>query len=535
MVTVDASTDLHGTNPDTILDNGSSGLQYFKQLIDHYTKAFGAPSLNMGQIYNRYDEQRGMDLNKLANTADGLRTALGDVDTQWDAQKKLSQQLPTIWTGTASEAAQHMFGQQITMADSDRGKARDALNAIGTAIPLLRKAVQDKADTVHGMADSAGNVTVHGKTPDEIGKIVETATGKWYDSSTAEVVIGVLSEGMSVPFSAANNIVSKQLAEHWVNTVFKPDFDNNFTSFTNACTATDTAVKNAYTTLVSAMNEVNARAYPRPAGTTSTPNNNTNNNNTNNNTTSGNTTGGNTTSSSPSSTTTTPSTTTSPTNTTTSSFDPSSLVSTALNGLGTFTSDISSLGQTLAQDASTLGTQIQQGVQGVVSQVENLFKKDVSGSTDNSPKLEFDIAGKHVKLALGKNGEVDLSTSDGSGDSKSYSMKLDEHGLPVITSTDGTTTDNNQSGADAQKSEGAADTSQKSGGSGSGGGGASSDNSGGTQSSTGISTPTVSGGDSDKDKKTQTQAPTPTPTQEQPATPVTGTDSGAELAEAGPL
>ena len=167
-----------------------------------------------------------------------------------------------------------------------------------------------------------------------------------------------------------------------------------------------------------------------------------------------------------------------------------------------------------------------------------MFKTDAKGSADGSHSLEFDIAGNHVKLALGKNGEVELNTSDGSGDKKSYSMKLDEHGLPVITSTDGDTSDKGQGdkgqpGADSQNAGNATDNGQKPGGP---GGGHTPDTSGvgDQQPSSNVSVPTT-GGDADKDKKPPAPAPQQPQPPQQPNPPTEGFDSGAELAEAGPL
>ena len=154
------SPDLNGANVDKILDDGASGLQYFGQLHERYQKAFGhGPSHSLDQIYALYDEQRGMNLEKLANTANAMYLTLKDADEQWTSQQAMADKLPTIWQGDAAEAAQYMFGQQLTMAADDKTKARAALDAIVAAVPNLRKAVQDKADHVKSLV-TGGEVRV---------------------------------------------------------------------------------------------------------------------------------------------------------------------------------------------------------------------------------------------------------------------------------------------------------------------------------------------------------------------------------------
>jgi hypothetical protein len=341
----------------------------------------------------------------------------------------------------------------------------------------------------------------------------------------------------------------KDRCQEWLDKVFKVKFQGSVDTFLGQCDSTNTAIDEAYTNVVNAAKEVTHKPFVRPASTKTTP------------AAPGppstgpsNASPSNASPSNASPSTASPSNA-SPSNnkTNTSSFDASSLLSqasSALNGLGSLTGQLSSLGQTVSQEASSLSTTIQQGLQGVVSQFENL----ASGSTGNKPKLEFDIAGKHVKFELGKNGEVDMSTSDGSGDKKSYTMKLDEHGLPVITSADSSNKDDGKS--DSEKSGTAGD---QAGGTGGGGGDSSGSGTGGHNSGTtdganhnsagnshnsGTSqnanssgsgnqfpttTPSPSTSDSTKDKKTQAPA-----SDQQPKS-SDGDSSGAELAEAGPL
>ncbi|MFI2562085.1 hypothetical protein, partial [Nocardia farcinica] len=235
--------DLSGDNVDRMLDDGATGLQYFAQLHGRYTEAFGhEPSHSLDRIYALYDEQRGMDLDKLAATAGALATTLGEVDEQWDTQKALSERLPTVWQGQAAEAAQYMFGQQVTMADDDRAKARAALDAMTTAIPALRTAVRAKADHVKKLVN--GQVEVGSLTVDDLDMLIACAAG-----GVGRALTHDLSDLLS---KAAGNVLNyyvggfglsylggRVVASRILERVFKPHFDARLQNYVDMCKLTD--------------------------------------------------------------------------------------------------------------------------------------------------------------------------------------------------------------------------------------------------------------------------------------------------------
>ncbi|WP_433624549.1 hypothetical protein [Nocardia sp. CA-120079] len=517
------SPDLSGKNVDAILDTGSSGLQFFAQLIERYKKAFGHdPNLTLNQIYARYDEQRGMNLEKLANTATALRSTLNEADAQWDTQYALSQKLDTIWQGQAAGAAKYMFGQQLTMAKEDRRKARAALDAITTVVPKLRLAVQSKADHVHELASSSGEVKVDGKSPSDIDEIIEGANTGWSDFSWKDwgivAAVGVVTVGAGT--SAAAGVLgldkesTKKVSRKWLDDVFKKKFEDTLTNFVDKCNSTDTAIKEAYPLLVKAMEELDSNPYPRPQGTATdkTPSNNNNPTN-NNSTTASSTPGPGTTPSTNTSTPTTTTTATTPTTTTTAS----NLLS-GLSSLTSAASQLTSLAQTVGQGLTSLGTSIKDGIDSAVQEIEKTLNptstedKDGDGKPDdNSSGAEFDLAGKHLKFEMGQDGQLKLVSTDADGKSHEYSMKLDENGVPVISDTEV-----EKEGEDA--------------------GGAFSDNS---QQEEGTGTPgTTSGvptGTGAKREEDGEHMPDPALTGTEEEKPEQPFDSGAQLAEAGPL
>ncbi|WP_062983035.1 hypothetical protein [Nocardia anaemiae] len=519
------SPDMTGKNVDAILDTGSSGLQFFAQLIERYKKAFGHdPSMTLNQIYARYDEQRGMNLEKLANTATALRSSLNEADTQWDTQYALSQKLETIWTGQAAGAAKYMFGQQLAMAKEDRRKARAALDAITTVVPKLRSAVQSKADHVHELASSSGEVKVDGKSPSDIDEIIKGANTGWSDFSWEDVGItsalggltfgvGGVAAGGKLAFDRES---TKKVSRKWLDDVFKKKFEDTLTNFVDKCNSTDTAIKEAYPLLVKAMADLGSNPYPRPQGTSPTTTNNNNNNPTNT------TTSGTTTSSTPG-TTTTPSTTTStPTTTTTTTPSATTTASNLLSGLSSLTSaasQLTSLGQTVGQGLTSLGTSIKDGIDNAVKEIEKTLNptgtedKDGDGKPDDDSKssAEFDLAGKHLKFEMGQDGELKLVSTDADGKSHEYSMKLDENGAPVISDREVETEGEEPEGTSPDNSQQEQST-------------------GSPGTTSGV--PTGTGTKREEDGE---HTPDPALTGTGEAEPEQPFDSGAQLAEAGPL
>lgn len=214
---------------------------------------------------------------------------------------------------------------------------------------------------------------------------------------------------------------------------------------------------------------------------------------------------------------------------------------TQLSGIG------STVNQYITQGLGALTTEIKQGVDGFLS----THSVAASGSdTTGKAIAEFDVAGKQMKLEQTKSGALELVLSDSDGKGKSYTLKLNDQGVPVITSED-----EGASGASTTH-----DTSTSHSGSGTQN---STDSQGASGSSSSATTSHSSNQTTNQTSNTQnstteqpkTQTPsTDSGTAVDPATPsqasqsknanaknqtaapqTPSTDSGAELPEAGPL
>ncbi|MEV0252179.1 hypothetical protein AB0H76_36725 [Nocardia sp. NPDC050712] len=421
-----------------MLDDGATGLQYFAQLYQRYNRAFSA-NIEISKIYMRYDEQRGMDLEKLANTATAMRTTLSEVDAQLTTQKAAKEKLPTIWTGDAATAASTMFAQQLTMAQEDRDKAVTAVLAMETAIPKLRSAVESKKNHVKDLVKSS-EVKVDDKTPDDIDGIIETAQGKEGNWTKFGQVMAFAATGGA---SSLYNVWNKDRCQDWLNDTFKKEFDEKLQNFYDKCTSTDTAVKQAYPTLTAAMQALDGNAYPRPAGTTVTS------------PSPGPSPGPSPSSPSPGPSPSSPSptspsptspspTTPSPTTSSPTAGTPSYLNAAALSGLAStmataLTTAVSTLATVATAGLTALGTAISEAVEDLTDDDKDDDGKEdkKEGDTKEGEKKansnEFDLAGKHYKLEVGADGQPKLVETDGAGKTQEYSVKLDSNGNPIIS------------------------------------------------------------------------------------------------------
>lgn len=577
-----------GKSVDDILTWGADGgIEYFVQFYPLYTQMYTGPYKSKEELEARYDEQRGMNLTKLAGTRDALAVALKEAQTQLQTQQNCATRLQQVWSGgSASSTAHAMVADQVKYAGADVEAAQKVVDAMSAMITQVHDAVVDKASLVYHIPATDGGkpkFEIDHRSPSDIQTMIDICKAqKWVSKAQVQALDGWFADRAIIPYTEHGNDtwykddpkdensisenpgkITQISAQYWMDKIFKPEVDSRLGIFDNACTTTDNTINQSYKLVTDAMNAVHDTRYPRPATqnaapapapspspspspskstttastttddsgdktttTSPTKNNNTNNSNSNN----------------------------SNLSTTLSSLasQASSLTSTAssaLNGLGSTLNSVVTQGESAI---SALSGQIEKGIDGVL--------KSASGASGASGKsvAEFDIAGKHVKLGLGVQGGLSLDLSDTAGEDKTYTLKLDEHGMPVISTEDhgasgphGTSDTQAASGShstsDSHSSSGSQSTSESQGASGSSSSTSSDSGSQATNHSSSEQnsateqienkTPSLDTGTSvnpgtatQKDQSKSDQAKnqtTPSPTKP--------FDSGAELSEAGPL
>ncbi|MBH0777530.1 hypothetical protein [Nocardia bovistercoris] len=464
---------------DQILDEGAPGLQYWIQLESRYRRAFGGAGGNtkdggysVQKLEWLYDMQRGMNLAKLETAADSLNKMLAVAEEQGATQEQVARRLPSMWQGAAAEAGIEMLTKQVTLAAEDRAKVRTAVDAIRKTITPFRDAVIAKAQMTLDLLGGQTDVRIDGKSPADIDEIISGAqsgtlftifAGGTLADKLAEIFPDMAPTGSVTNFFQATGLSTylpiteltdgtyaerlRKRCSDWLDTVFKPDYEGKMTLFTTGCETAHTAFEAQYATLAAALKALDDDPYPAPAGeqqstdkptsnnSSGTPSNNNSGNNSSGTPSSTNTPSKNTTPSSTNTPTTNNPTTNTPTTNVPSSTNLNTGTQNALQGLAslsqlssTLTSAAGAAAQSLGTGLSSLGTTIKDGIDGALEKVTEAAKNVGTGK----PLAEFDLAGKHLALEIGADGQPKLVSTEADGSKHEYSVKLNEHGIPVV-------------------------------------------------------------------------------------------------------
>lgn len=409
-----------------------------------------------------YDEQRGMRVEKLEQAGEALKTALAEVDRQWDAQRSCTSRLPDLWQGTAATAALDMLSKQSVSAAEDRQHAQEAWKTIDPMANSLRQSVGAKAEATLGLLEDSGSgsrvVKIDGKTPEDVKVIVEVHNAHEWISGDQVRDLGRIFPTLAVPDYQTNRKQTltgaygekiRHAVDDWLQNPFKRDFDDKLTRYVDVCTQTDGHFKLQYQNLAGALAAVSDHAYPRPEGPSTPSSGKPDNQNQPDSSASPGPSGtpstptvpvGTTPSTVPASTTPTEPTTLN-TPTTSAPKMPSLDGLAALNQLAKELSPLTTgLTQLVDQGVTALSGTIKSGIDGAIEKLEESIdpkNADTDGADkkdkDDRPKAEFDIAGKHVKFEMGPDGQLKLVLSDAEGKQQEFDLELDEHGIPVIS------------------------------------------------------------------------------------------------------
>ncbi|MGW4529433.1 hypothetical protein ACWEOI_00645 [Nocardia sp. NPDC004340] len=221
-----------GQTVDQILDHGAPGLRYWEQLLPLYAKAFGEPAgVTVTELYARYDEQRGLDLDEFDTARSELDKALADAEFRFTSHQAVANSLPSAWTGATGTEALALLNSQLRQAREDLDTIRTASQAIAAALDPIRAAILTKAERTRDLlAPTPGGeapVTLDGRTPDAISALAE--------------------------------------ADPWLTATFRPEVDRQLAAFTATCAATADTIESHYRTIITAFEQVIDHTYPQPS------------------------------------------------------------------------------------------------------------------------------------------------------------------------------------------------------------------------------------------------------------------------------
>ncbi|MFI6314227.1 hypothetical protein ACIBEK_29330 [Nocardia fusca] len=498
-----------------LLADGSKALRYFEILEARYLRWVGAATppdfKRYVDLHKLFYHQNGLNEGAFRRAADTLKTVLDRVATERNQQAVLAQTLPTVWSGEAATRAATMIATQLQLSEADINIVRKVHEEMDATPQALRQAVAIKAKAAEGILLD-GDPKVLGKSPEDIDTIITFAHGfGWSSSLGGDTLIDKINRIFPdlAPGSGSTLIVMpggdesettyvgkmKARCISWLNETFKPDYESNLKEFVDACNQTNQQVSGIYDELVKAFTGLNVTKYPCPKVSTTSPSQPTSPAGTNQPSSTG------TPSTGTPSTTDTPSTTNIPstTNTPSTTGTPSTNPATTDNPLST----IAQLGTQLA--SSGLATQLSEGLSSLVSsasqqigstleqlreQAEQVLdpdgeddpgkdldgdgkpdqdadgdgkpdkdldgdgKPDADVDGDGKPDADLDgdgkpdadtdgdgkpdadkgveFNGKNYKLEVGSDGRLTLVVDDAAGEPVTYKVEVGPDGTPVI-------------------------------------------------------------------------------------------------------
>ncbi|MET8775639.1 hypothetical protein ABZV58_11505 [Nocardia sp. NPDC004654] len=454
------TTSVDSFDVNKILDDGASGLLYFEKYLQLCLEAVKTTGPTYEAMAAKYDMQRGMDLEALRRVSAGLKDALEAADSEWELQNSQLQILPSVWQGGAANAAITMMGDQVKRADEDRGQVRFALSAIDAAVLSIRSVIVTKAKTVDSFWDDANQGRIDGKTPSDVYDIVQAArSGASEDWGTNPFDSDQRIDHLRRIFPGVSDDDMPRKCWEWVREIFYPDVKKKVDLFDGACNKAHQSIATLYGAITTALAKLDDDPYPRPAVPTSPGNN------------PGpapgpSTPGPSTPGPSTPGPSTTPATTTDPSTTTT----PFTTSLESLTGLAsTLTSLASTAAQSISEGLSALAEPIKEGIDGALGNILEAedAKEEPQDAEEGDGKpgdkaAEFDLAGKHLKFEMGSDGQLKLVVTDDDGTLKEFTVKIDENGAPVISMNGSGPEDDQRSGGeesdpDAEPSTGAVD------------------------------------------------------------------------------
>ncbi|MFI5777221.1 hypothetical protein [Nocardia sp. NPDC051570] len=439
---------------DHILDAGAPGLRYFEHYLPLLYQATSIEGPSYSDLCAHYDAQRMMNLVALGAVAGDLRRVLAAADAEWEVQSAQMRTLPSIWQGEAAAVTTDTLRGLVARSNDDRVAARNALRAIEFAIPALKSIIAGKANAVRALWDRTGG-TIDGKNPGQISDIARSADRP-------------IERLRAIFPGTPDDDIARKCAE-WLSGPFQQDVRDKLDIFGRACADCHAGVEGLYKVITDALAQMSDVPYPT-AGQQGAPQHDPGSG---------------------------PTSPTRPEMPSTAPTSADSTAVGALDDLARMAAQSTPLfegtGQALTQGASVLSglirqgvdgavEQIQQGVDGAVGQVRQgvdgavgqvrqgvdgavgqvrqgvdgavgqiqqgvdgaieQVQQGVGGATDQIEKIahpadgvraELDTGDQQLRLEADPAGELRLTMLQTDGPSTTYTLRQDEHGIPILS------------------------------------------------------------------------------------------------------
>ncbi|MCZ4521205.1 hypothetical protein O4220_22050 [Rhodococcus ruber] len=245
---------------DEILDANATGLLHFERFLPLVARVSSSEEFpKYEQIRARYDEQRGLNLGALGNDADAVEAMSAVLGDQFEEHVQLRRVLQMRWHGEAGDAVQIYLSAEQQTATEFLTLIEDSHQTMSAAVDVLRDAVTDKAELFGGLDIDA----VDGRTVDEIDAILLASGIECLPFDRESVFPRLAGAFEELAERARSADVSDEFAAEvgersrkWIHEQFVPRMKTTCDAVLDACTSTDTAVRDSLALLVDVLGDV---------------------------------------------------------------------------------------------------------------------------------------------------------------------------------------------------------------------------------------------------------------------------------------
>jgi hypothetical protein len=249
---------------DEILEPGSRGLYYFQYFIPPYQNWVGsAPDLD-NDIKKVYDNLRGINFAKFRADATQLATSHGKLSDSSLNLSTATNSLGGFWQGPAAQAAQQYTSTFMQNAKTVTDGTTAAGQLITDQMKAIETAVLQRAQAVLKMYAS----DIGGFGPSDIQQIIDAAKLNANDDELRGMAKWNVFSNVDWGDTNCNGSLSQNVknlasmdATNWLNTVFKPNFDQKKTSFDSITKSTHDTVGQSFDAMNQGLGKINANPF----------------------------------------------------------------------------------------------------------------------------------------------------------------------------------------------------------------------------------------------------------------------------------
>lgn len=286
-----------GRTVDQILDSGAVGLMYFEKYIPILHRVVSDSPWTYPGLCARYDEQRGLDLDVLADDARVLGDAVTAARAEVEHQSMLVDTLSGAWVGTAGQQALADVRADRTLGSQRTEATYHLATAMSCAVDQIRSVLDAKAADVSafdptglGAPDRSsidGIPLIGVEAIDALAQLsiddnpLITAHGQNFIDVVAPYLPavvapaptplpGVVLPSLLPPTPTVNSlefalIHARGVCQEWLGNTFARIVSAAAQHLVDACVSTDIAVRNYLTTLAELAEAVETSAFPAPS------------------------------------------------------------------------------------------------------------------------------------------------------------------------------------------------------------------------------------------------------------------------------